>query len=146
MKVNKWQIHLIQLLTIPGMLVAFYLYLFHEGSLMAACGTNQWFDCGQVSGPGAQFASVGPMPVALIGLLGYLFIFLLIWASNWWELVEENLPELLLGTTALAFLFSLGLTVLEAFVLNAFCQYCVVSFGLVTAVFLLAIHYLRAES
>jgi uncharacterized membrane protein len=46
------------------------------------------------------------------------------------------------GTTGLAFLFSLGLTGLELFVIHAICRYCVVSAVLVTNIFGLAISYL----
>ncbi len=143
MNIFKWQLHLIQLLTIPGLLVSYYLYLFHEGSLMAACSGSQWFDCGQVSGPNAPFSSIGPVPVALIGLIGYLLLFLLIWASHWWQPLRNSLPELLLGTISLAFLFSIGLTLLEIFVIGAFCKYCLVSFGIITAVFILILSYQR---
>jgi uncharacterized membrane protein len=56
--------------------------------------------------------------------------------------LADYLPELLVGTTGLAFLFSLGLTGLELFVIHAICRYCVVSAVLVTIMFGLAISYL----
>ena len=41
MQANKWpddwQLRLIQLLAVPGMLLAFYLLLFHNGNLIDAC-------------------------------------------------------------------------------------------------------------
>ena len=106
------------------MLIAYYLYLFHSGSLFTTCTVNDFFDCGQVSGPGSPFSSIGPIPVALIGLLGYAIIFLMVWLRDWIMLIEDNLPELLFGVVGLAFLFTLGLTGLEMFVIHAFCQYC----------------------
>ncbi|MFQ5436417.1 MAG: hypothetical protein ACE5FD_16255, partial [Anaerolineae bacterium] len=68
MRAPDWQIRLIQLLSVPGMIVAFYLLLFHKGSLVSACQVNSIFDCGQVSGPDAPYSALGPAPVALIGL------------------------------------------------------------------------------
>lgn len=141
---EDWQIRLIQLLSVPGMLLAYYLYLFHEGVLVSGCAVGGWFDCGEVSGPGAPYASIGPVPVAFIGLMGYGVIFLLTWLRDWDFSLMDYLPELLVAVTGFAFLFSLGLTLLELFVIGAFCQYCVVSAILVVVLFGLSISYLRA--
>lgn len=140
---ENWHIRVIQLLAVPGTLLAYFLYLYHEGSLIGVCLPSAIWDCGQVSGPNAPYASIGPLPVALIGLIGYLFIFLLAWLQDWVPLVDEYLPELMVGVTGLAFLFTLGLTALEAFVIHAWCQYCVYSAIIITIMFVLAILYLR---
>jgi uncharacterized membrane protein len=139
---QSWQVRLIQLLAVAGLFVAYYLLLYHNGTLVAVCGGSGWDDCGQVSGPDAPYSTIGPVPVALIGLLGYAFIFILTWLDGWWSTLADYLPELLVGTTGLAFLFSLGLTGLELFVIHAICRYCVVSAVLVTIMFGLAISYL----
>ncbi|MCP4423042.1 MAG: vitamin K epoxide reductase family protein [Chloroflexi bacterium] len=146
LRTENWQLRLIQLLTIPGILTAYYLWLYHEGSLFSACTINEVFDCGQVSGPGARYASIGPVPVAMIGLAGYIFIFLLVWLKDWLAIVESNLPELMTGVTGLAFLFTLWLTALEFFKIGAFCQYCLYSAAIITAMFGLAIGYLRSSN
>lgn len=143
MNTENWQVRLIQLLAVPGLLVAYYLLLFHNGSLIAACSGSGWDDCGLVSGPDAPYSSIGPVPVALIGLLGYGLIFLLTWLKNWLPALEDYLPEILVGVTGLAFLFSLGLTGLELLVIHAFCRYCVVSAVIVTIMFFLSLNYLR---
>ena len=142
MRPHDWQVRLIQLLSVIGLFVSYYLLLFHNGDLVATCGSSGWDDCGQVSGPDAPYASIGPIPVALIGLIGYAVIFLLTWLPDWWPTLDDYLPELLIGTTGLAFLFSLGLTLLELFVIHAVCRYCVVSAVIVTILFALAISYL----
>ena len=142
MRPQDWQIRLIQLLAVVGLFVAYYLLLYHNGTLVAVCGDSGWDDCGQVSGPDAPYSSIGPVPVALIGLIGYGLIFILTWLDGWWSALADYLPELLVGTTGLAFLFSLGLTGLELFVIHAICRYCVVSAVLVTIMFGLAISYL----
>ena len=139
---KDWPVRIIQLLAIPGMLVAYYLYLYHSGSLFSTCTVNDFFDCGQVSGPGSPYSSIGPIPVALIGLVGYAVIFLTVWIRDWFSFVEDNLPELILGLAGLAFLFTLGLTLLEMFVIHAFCQYCLYSAAIVLVMFILAIIYL----
>jgi uncharacterized membrane protein len=138
-----WQVRLIQLLAVPGVVVAYYLWLFHQGQVFPSCAAGSWFDCGQVSGPAAPYASLGGIPVALIGLAGYLTIFLITWLREWLPVIEDNLPELLVGVVGLGFVFTLFLTGLEAFVIHSFCQYCLVSAGIITVMFLLALSYLR---
>ncbi|RMG94652.1 MAG: vitamin K epoxide reductase family protein [Chloroflexi bacterium] len=141
-----WQIRLIQLLAVPGLLVSFYLLLYHNGVLVAACGTGGWDDCGVVSGPDALYSAIGPVPVALVGLLGYALIFLLAWLSDWLDVVAEYMPELMLGVTGIALVVTLVLTGLELFVIHAFCRYCVVSAVIVVLMFVLAVSYLRQET
>lgn len=139
---KDWPVRLIQLLAVPGILVAYYLYLFHSGNLYTTCTVNDFFDCGQVSGPSSPYSAIGPIPVALIGLVGYFVIFALVWVQDWFEFVADNMPELLMGVVGLAFLFTLGLTALEMFVIHAFCQYCLYSAAIVLIMFILAVVFL----
>lgn len=143
MNTENWQVRLIQLLAVPGLLVAFYLLLYHNGALTTTCKVGSWEDCGLVSGPNAPYASIGPVPVALIGLVGYTAIFLLTWLSEWFSSLNRYLPELLIGTIGMALLFTIGLTALEIFVIHAVCRYCLVSAGIIVVMFILAISYLR---
>lgn len=142
--IKDWQIRLIQLLAVPGMLLAYYLLLFHNGDLVLNCGTSGWDDCGAVSGPDAPYSSVGGVPVALIGFIGYATIFGAVWLQDWVTAVNDNLPEILIALTGLAFLFTLWLTGLELFVIHAVCRYCLISAGIITSMLGLAIHYLRS--
>ncbi len=141
---EDWQIRLIQLLAVPGLIIAFYLLLYHNGDLVNACTPSGWDDCGKVSGPDAPYSAIGPIPVALIGLVGYAVLFLMTWLKDWWSWLEAYLPELMVGLTGLAFLFTLGLTALEIFVIQAVCRFCIVSAAIITIMFILAISYLRA--
>ncbi len=143
MNIEKWQVRIIQLLAVPGLLLAFYLLLYHNGALTTTCTSGTWEDCGLVSGPNAPYASIGPIPVALIGLVGYAVIFLLTWLAEWSPSFDNYLPELLIGTIGLALLFTGGLTALEIFVIHAFCRYCLVSAAIILVMFLLAASYLR---
>ncbi len=146
MRVNDWQIRLIQLLSVPGIVVAYYLLLFHKGSVVSACHVSSIFDCGQVSGPDAPYAAIGPAPVALIGLIGYAVIFLTAWLQDWAPFVDENMAEIMLGLTGFACLFTLFLNGLELFKIGAFCQYCVISAVIVAVMLGLSVCYMRSVS
>ena len=141
---DEWQLKLLQLFSVPGMIIAFYLLLYHSGNLINVCSGSGWDDCGKVSGPEAAYSSIGPIPVALIGLVGYAAIFLLIWLKDWLPFLDDYMPELMVALTGVAFLFSLGLTAIELFVIEAICRYCVVSAVVVAIMFALAISYLRS--
>ena len=140
---EAWPIRLIQFLAVPGLLIAFYLLLYHNGDLIGVCKASSWDDCGKVSGPDGAYSSIGPFPVALIGLIGYVVIFLVAWLKDWWPLLDDYMPEIMVGLTSLAFLFSVGLTLLELFVIHAICRYCVISALIITLMFILSIGYLR---
>jgi uncharacterized membrane protein len=141
---NDWQLRLVQLLAVPGLMLSFYLWLYHSGNLINVCTDSGWDDCGAVSGPDAAYSSIGPIPVAFIGMLGYAAIFLLIWLSDWLPRLDDYLPEVLVGLTGVAFLFSLALTALEIFVIHAICRYCIVSAVIATIMLILSIDYLRS--
>jgi uncharacterized membrane protein len=140
---DDWPISIIQLLAVPGMIIAFFLLLYHNGNLIEVCSASGWDDCGKVSGPDGAYSAIGPFPVALIGLIGYGAIFLAIWLRDWWAFLNDYLPELLVGLTGLAFLISVGLTALELFIIHAICRYCVISAVIVTVMFILAISFYR---
>jgi uncharacterized membrane protein len=145
-KINQWPARLIQLLAVPGLLVAFYLWLYHHGALTATCTVGSWEDCGLVSGPNAPYAAIGPIPVALIGLAGYALIFLVVWLADFIPLIERYLPELLVGLTGTALLFTAGLTALEIFIIHAVCRYCLVSAAIIVLMFILAAYNLRVAN
>jgi uncharacterized membrane protein len=140
---ESWPVKLIQILAIPGLLLSYYLLLYHNGDLIAVCSGSGWDDCGKVSGPDAPYSTIGSVPVALIGLLGYAAIFLVTWLPTFWPALDDYLPEVLVALTGLGFLFSLFLTGLELFVIRSLCRYCVISALIMTAMFVLAIVLLR---
>jgi uncharacterized membrane protein len=140
---QAWQLKLIQLLAVGGIVVAYFLLLYHEGVVSSACGTNNWSNCDAVSGPDAAFSSLGPIPVAALGLVGYITIFMLVWSQDVVPFVRQYMRELMMGVVSFALLFTGFLTALEAFVLHAWCQYCLLSAAIIVAMFALSISYLR---
>ncbi len=85
----------------------------------------------------SKFATIGPVPLALVGALYYLVIFILIqWLANMPDDRPRKLLKLLLTA---GFLISLGLVGLQAFVIHAWCYYCLTSAGTTTVLFLLSL-------
>ena len=73
----------------------------------------------------SRFATVGPLPTAALGIVFYgLILFAAIYAFTH----KMTLPRLpLLIWSSLGLISSLGLTYVQAFIIRAWCQYCLLS-------------------
>ena len=92
------------------------------------CKINDRWDCGAVNK--SPYAEVKGVPVALIGLGGYVALAVLAWTGP--------LPLLLVATGG-ALGFSLQLTSLEASILQVWCLYCVGSLAVISIMALLTL-------
>ena len=126
----------VAVLAMGGFFVALYLFAHNLGLTgPIVCGVG---DCATVQA--SQYAKIGPIPVSLIGLLGYVVLLLLSFIG----LQPNHRGSKLIGGLLLfgslgGSLFSAYLTYLEAFVIEAWCQYCVISAILITLIFLASI-------
>ncbi len=114
-------------LALVGVLISIYMLLYHLGVIGSiVCGTG---GCERVqNSPWSSFAGV---PVPLIGLLGYgalLVVALLGLQPRFLD--DRRIAMLLLTGAVIGFAFSAYLTYLEAFVIHAWCRWCLVSAGL----------------
>jgi uncharacterized membrane protein len=110
-------------LTLAGIGVAAYLTYVHYAGLQPFCAGGS-HGCERVQS--SSYASVGGLPVALLGLAGYMAIAVALVAPG---------ERARLAATALAvtgFGFSAYLTYLELFVIDAICQWCVASAVILT--------------
>ena len=138
-------------LAVAGLLVALYLAyaeILIDTSTMACPSEGGMIfglpiDCGTVNM--SQYATIGPVPVALLGVAGYLAILLLLVLENRLRFLAEHGHLLFFGLTLFGFAFSMYLTWAEVVVIGAFCSWCVASAVLMTALFLLALVRLRQE-
>jgi uncharacterized membrane protein len=89
------------------------------------CNLNETFNCDIVNR--SQYSTLFGIPVALIGILGYLFILAL--ATIYRQKAET--PIVLLMTSAGGLGFALYLTYIEKFVLAAWCILCLSSLALI---------------
>ena len=85
------------------------------------CSINERWDCGVVNH--SHYAVIKGVPVATLGMLGYILMAALAWLRSY---------RLLLIPTLFGLAFSLYLSNIEANVLGVWCIYCVISFGIIS--------------
>ena len=100
----------------------------HYSTETAPCSINEKWDCGIVNH--SPYSVVYGVPVAAIGIAGYLAIAVLAWLRR---------RAIVLLATMIGMAFSLYLTQIEARVLGVWCVYCVTSQGIIAAALLLSI-------
>lgn len=130
----------VALLSLVGLLVSLYM-LSHSLGLGGplVCGVG---DCGTVQA--SKYAWVGPVPVSGIGALGYAALLVVALLGLQTRFTSSSrVAVLLLVGTAVGVAFSAYLTYLEAAVIHAWCQWCVVSAVIITLCFLASLPELR---
>ena len=125
--------YLIALLALAGAVVAALALQIHYSTETQPCSINEKWDCGIVNH--SPFAEVAHIPVAAIGIAGYLVIAGLALAKRRWLVLIATLGGL--G-------FSLYLTHIEKDVLQVWCMYCVTSLGIISLTTLLTIVWVAA--
>jgi vitamin-K-epoxide reductase (warfarin-sensitive) len=115
-------------LAVLGIAVSSLALREHYRTDTSPCSINEKWDCGIVNH--SPYAVLWGVPVAAIGMAGYLLLGLLA-LKRWYRLL------LLLSLAALA--FSLYLAHIEAHVLGVWCIYCVASLGVISAFSLLVL-------
>lgn len=130
----------VAVLSLVGLFIALYL-LAHSlgwtGSLICGIG-----ECATVQS--SAWAWVGPIPVSGIGVAGYAVLLGLALVGLRPGLRRSRtVGLLLLAGSGAGVAFSAWLTYLEAFVIRAWCQWCVVSAILITLIFLATLPELR---
>lgn len=81
----------------------------------------------------SQYATVGPIPLALLGSLYYLAIFVL--SVAYFDTKKEHLIILISYLTIAGFFASIYFVYLQIFVIKALCLYCIVSAASSTLLF-----------
>src|SRR4029079_7710676 len=112
-------------LTLAGIAIAAYLTYVHYEGLSPVCTTG---GCERVQA--SSYSEIGPIPVALLGLIGY------VWSRASLSVHGDVGRALTFMLTLSGFAFSVYLTYLEVFVIDALCQWCLGSAVVMTLLFI----------
>ncbi|MGC2696425.1 MAG: vitamin K epoxide reductase family protein [Candidatus Angelobacter sp.] len=119
---------LIVLVALVGLVAAALALREHYRTGTSPCSINEKWDCGTVNK--SPYAVMAGIPVAVIGIAGYLLLAVLA-CKRWWRLLT------IASFCALG--FSLYLAHVEAHILEVWCIYCVISLGAISLVTLLSV-------
>lgn len=117
------------LLAIAGAAIAGYLTVVHFTDQPIVCSSVG--DCELVNS--SEYAKLAGVPVAIMGLGAYVALFALVAAT--WRRRDATLLMLAWGVALAGFAFSMYLTYIELYVLDAICIWCVASASVMTALF-----------
>jgi uncharacterized membrane protein len=134
----------VAVLALVGLFVSLYLLAYSVGLIPLICGVGS---CETVQA--SEWARVGPIPVPMLGVGGYLALLLVTLYGLQPAHQDERGPGLLaLGLATIGVGYSGFLTYLEARVINAWCMWCVTSAVIMTLIFLASLPELsrRAEA
>jgi uncharacterized membrane protein len=116
----------IALVAVAGMAVSSVsLYEHFATSTTSFCNFSESFNCDVVNR--SAYSSVLGVPVALIGIVGYLLVATLATVYR----NQAGTPALLLIASAIGLGFALYLAYVEKFVLGVWCVLCLTSLGLI---------------
>lgn len=122
----------VALLALIGTFVAFYLMAYSLGWMGSLiCGVSSCETVQQSS-----YSKIGPVPVAAIGLVGYLILLVAAVAGlQPGRRKSKAIGGLLFSGAVIGVLFSAYLTWLEVAVIHAWCIWCATSAVLITLIF-----------
>jgi uncharacterized membrane protein len=118
-------------ITVIGVALTAYLTIVHYAGITVLC-TTAHNSCEAVQT--SIYSHVLGIPVALLGLIGYVLILTALLAPD-----RELTRIATLGLALFGFGFSLYLTYREVFTLKEICEWCVSSAGLLTVLFVLSV-------
>jgi uncharacterized membrane protein len=126
--------YLLALVAIAGVVVSSLALQVHYATGTLPCSINEKWDCGIVNH--SSFAMIGKVPVAAVGILGYIVLCAL-------ALLRQRLALVLAAFAG--FCFALRLTMIEQYALGVWCLYCVYSQAIISLLLLLAVGWHIAE-
>jgi uncharacterized membrane protein len=122
------------LLALAGIVVSTLSLRVHYSTGTEPCDINEKWDCGVVNH--SSYAEIEHIPVAAIGIAGYLALALLALARR---------RGLLLVASLIGMGFALSLSHIEKDILQVWCLYCVISQGIIALLVLLSLGWLIFE-
>ena len=126
--------YLLTFLALAGVIVAALALHVHFSTETEPCSINEKWDCGVVNH--SPFAEIAHVPVAIIGIVGYLGMVGLAMARQ---------RYLLFLCAIVGMGFALRLTSIEEFALGVWCVYCVISQAIIALITLTSLGWLTVE-
>ena len=126
---------MIAVLALIGAVVSGLALQVHYSTTTSPCSINEKWDCGVVNH--SPYSVIEGIPVALIGIAGYL-------ALLWLGLARQRAVLLIASMAGLA--FSLYLAHVERDILGVWCLYCVISLAAVALIVFLSILWVIIEA
>lgn len=126
--------YLLAMLAIAGVVVSMLALHVHYSTETQPCSINEKWDCGVVNH--SPFAEIAHIPVAVIGIAGYL-------ALAGLAFLRQRALTFLSAGVGLG--FALWLTFIEEYVLQVWCLYCVISQVIIALITLLSLCWLAEE-
>ena len=139
MKNVRWYPFTILGVSILGFIDATYLTIQHYTQFTLPCTITQGCDLVTKS----EYSFIAGVPVALLGALYYLAIFLGVYIIL--ETKKYGYLRFVAIATTFGFLFSAWFVYLQFFVIHAICQYCMLSAITSTTMFIASIVYFSKE-
>ena len=132
---DKWLYRATLALVIVGLLVSVYMTIYKVTSNDSMClGSG---DCSTVNA--SIYSEVNGIPVAAIGVLGYLAILAVLLFENRNSFFRQNGTLLIFGMALTGFIFTVWLIYVEVALLQAICPFCVTSQIAMTLIFIVAV-------
>jgi len=132
---DKWLYRISAILVTIGLLVSIYMTIYKVTSNDALClGSG---DCSTVNA--SRYSEVYNIPVATVGIAGYLAILLVHWYERRDTFFEKNGLMLIFGMALTGFIFTVYLIYIEFAVLQALCPFCLTSQAAMTIIFVISI-------
>ena len=119
-----------------AILVSGYLSYLKVSNEPAVCLESGAFDCGVVLN--SAYSELLGIPIAWLGLATNIIVITLLAFENRIALLRSSGPVFIFGIVLFAFLFSVYLVYVQAFILLAFCPWCLTHEALITILFILS--------
>jgi len=113
--------------------VSGYLTYLKFSATEAVCVAGGAFDCGTVLN--SVYSEIGGIPIAALGLATNLVVLALLLLENRVGFLREFGTLAVFGVLLFAFIYSVYLVYLQAFVIQAYCPWCLSHEALVTIMF-----------
>lgn len=126
--------YVITFFSLAGVIVSSLALHVHYVTGTQPCDINARWDCGIVNH--SSFSAVYHVPVAAIGIAGYLILACLAFA---------RLRFVTFLTASAGFLFAFRLSMIEQYGLGVWCLYCAISQGTIAVILLLSLAWHAAE-